>query len=153
MYHEKLGTADAIGRPTEVTLGGAGIAWGNVVWPEPLKFDQPVGSDDKPTWIFGHKGTITLFARGKLGEGSPAGATPNVTVNGVICTDAGKCTEFEARVKSSGAGPTICSRSFLRPRSWRRALRPGQRSHAAEQRGDLVRRCRERVEQRQIRRL
>jgi thiol:disulfide interchange protein DsbD len=104
LYHETLGPADAVGLPTEVALGGAGIAWGSVVWPEPVKLDQPVGLENKPTWIFGHKGTITLYASGKLDAGVDA-ARANVSITGLTCEDAGKCVQFKARVKSSGAGP------------------------------------------------
>jgi DsbC/DsbD-like thiol-disulfide interchange protein len=64
LYHEELGPADAIGLPTQVKFSGADVAWSKVRFPQPLKLDQPFGKDNKPTWIWGHEGTLVLYATG-----------------------------------------------------------------------------------------
>lgn len=101
LFHEQLGPDDAIGMPTTITLGGAGIEWGPPVWPEPLRVDTPIGLDDKPTWILQHEGTIVVRARGKLASGADV-AQANVSVQGQTCQET--CTPLDARVRSSGRG-------------------------------------------------
>ena len=101
--HEKLGPPDAVGMPTSITLGGAGIEWGALTWPEPHKSDQPYGMDGKPTWIYEHEGAITVFAVGKLASGAEVSGA-NVVVKGQSC-DASGCLMFKAGVASSGRGP------------------------------------------------
>ena len=41
LYHEELGQEDSVGSPTQVLLGGPGIEWGEVHFPEPYTYDQP----------------------------------------------------------------------------------------------------------------
>jgi thiol:disulfide interchange protein DsbD len=103
LYHDELGPEDAIGDPTTVTFGGPEVRWSKPRFPEPLRFDQAFGKENKPTWIFGHEGLITVYA---LGEPSP-GASPDdvtVTIEGLTCTEELCLPYGESGVASSGAG-------------------------------------------------
>jgi thiol:disulfide interchange protein DsbD len=110
LFHEKLGPPDAAATPTTVTLGGDGIEWGTVAWPEPHKAEQAYGLDAKPTWVWQHEGTIVLYARGKLAPGADA-SKAHVEVTGQTC-DPNVCTQFEASVESSGRGPDALFANF-----------------------------------------
>jgi thiol:disulfide interchange protein DsbD len=103
LYHDELGPDDALGDPTEVSFGGAGVRWSRPEFPTPRKFDQPFGKRDQPTWIYGHEGRITVYA---LGEPAP-GARPEdvtATIEGLTCSE-DLCLPYgETDVRSSGSG-------------------------------------------------
>jgi thiol:disulfide interchange protein/DsbC/DsbD-like thiol-disulfide interchange protein len=102
LFHHELGPPDAIGQPTVVTLGGPGIEWGPVTWPEPHKADQEWGRDGKPTWILQHENGVVLYARGRLAPGADV-SKAHVEITGQTC-DPLMCTTLETRVRSSGKG-------------------------------------------------
>jgi len=103
LYHEELGPPDALGVPTEVELGGAGIRWSEPIWPAPHRAEQPIGFDNVPTWIWQHEGEIVLYARGEFASGADV-SKATVSVTGETC-DPRMCLPLEARVVSKGKGP------------------------------------------------
>jgi len=103
LYHEVLGPADAIGKPTTVTFEGAPVSWSKVRFPEPLRLEQPFGRDDKPTWIWGHEDSIVLYALGRLAPGGDLSGL-QVTVDGLTCIDDGSCQPYRQVLTSSGRG-------------------------------------------------
>lgn len=109
LYHTELGPEDAAGAPTTLVLGGPGIEWGAPVWPTPIKIDQPVGKFGDPTWIYGHEGKLTIYARGKLEAGASVEGA-NLSIDGLTCEE--QCIEFEARVRSSGKGDDAVFTAF-----------------------------------------
>ncbi|MCZ6596530.1 MAG: protein-disulfide reductase DsbD family protein [Planctomycetota bacterium] len=109
LYHEELGGPDAIGIPTTVELGGEGIEWGPVRFPEPHRYEQPGYGDVPATWILGHEGTIVLFAAGWLAEGAKAeGAT--VKLSGQTCAE--QCTIYDQKLTVSSAGADALFAAF-----------------------------------------
>lgn len=99
LYHEDLGNPDAIGKPTRIELTGEGVEWSALVFPEPMKVDQP----GLGTWIYSHEGTIVVYG---LGEVEP-GATPEIgaKLEGLTCEDMGTCVPYAEAVVSLGRGP------------------------------------------------
>ncbi|HED66533.1 MAG TPA: hypothetical protein ENJ09_13385 [Planctomycetes bacterium] len=100
LYHEEKGNPDGIGLPTRIELRGEGIEWGDIHWPEPEKMDQ---SDIiEGAWIYGHEGTIVLYAEGELRPG----ANPNevsAKLTGQTCEDA--CVGYAETAHTKGPGP------------------------------------------------
>jgi len=102
LFHETLGPEDALALPTTVKLGGDGIAWGKLTWPEPHKGEQAYGANGEPTWAWQHEGSIVLFARGELEPGADI-SKANVDITGQTC-DPQVCVQFAAAVESLGQG-------------------------------------------------
>lgn len=107
LYHgptrADMGPEDAIGKPLVVTLSGSGITWSAVRYPKPKRLDQEVGVNDKPTYIFGHDGTVLLFAHGRLDAGAK-GNDIGAELHGLTCEDLGTCVEYDETLTSLGAG-------------------------------------------------
>jgi thiol:disulfide interchange protein len=105
LYHDTLGPPDAVGQPTRVQLSGAGIEWGPVVFPEPVRIEQPdVGEGGRDTWILGHEGRIVLSATGHAANGSVDLAAVRAAISGLTCIDDGSCVPYREEIASSGAG-------------------------------------------------
>jgi cytochrome c biogenesis protein CcdA/DsbC/DsbD-like thiol-disulfide interchange protein len=102
LYHVDLGPSP-YGKPAQVTLHGAGIEWGPIEWPEPLRFDQ---SDiEEGLYINGHEGRIVLKATGTVAAG--ATVDPRTIwgeINGQTC-DPSTCSDYEEVFVAQGAGP------------------------------------------------
>ncbi len=110
-YHTELGPEDAIAIPAELRLGGAGIAWTDVVWPEPEKHVQSAFEPGAPdSWAWAHEGTIVIRARGELAPGASAEDARALLV-GQTCENAtpeqpfGSCTQVSASLEVAGRGP------------------------------------------------
>jgi cytochrome c biogenesis protein CcdA/DsbC/DsbD-like thiol-disulfide interchange protein len=100
IYHRELGHESAVGLPTTVTLGGAGITWGDVSWPEPIRIDQE--EFGAGVFILAHEGRVVLTANGKLADGA-GGADASAKIKGQACQQA--CVMVALDLQSSGAGP------------------------------------------------
>lgn len=101
LYHEDLGHPDAVGRPTTVALGGEGIAWGTVAWPEPERLPQEeIGPG---VTVLAHEGTIVLRASGVPAAGRSDAADVTAEVTGLVCETL--CIPYRARLRSQGPGP------------------------------------------------
>jgi len=107
LYHDDLGNPDAVGVPTVVTLTGEGLSFSKVRFPEPLKLDQP-GLD---SWIYGHEGTIVLFAAARL-ESGPQAPEVRAFLEGLTCEDLGTCIPYEQDLTDSGSGSDALFASF-----------------------------------------
>jgi thiol:disulfide interchange protein len=107
LYHDDLGNPDAIGSPTEVSLTGAGLSFSEVRFPEPLKLDQP----GLGTWIYGHEGTIVLYALGHS-EADVEESEVSALLEGLTCEDRGTCIPYEQELSDSGAGSDALFASF-----------------------------------------
>jgi len=104
LYHDELGPPDAVGRPTKVALSGAGVEFGPVIFPEPERLEQPgLAAGGGDTFILGHHGSIALFARGTLVEGTELPAI-SASFDGLTCEDEGSCVEWKPTVRSKGRG-------------------------------------------------
>ena len=99
LYHDELGNPGAVGKPTRVTLGGEGITWGDVRFPEPLEFDQ--SEIEEGLWIWGHEGSIVLYAVGELADGAH-GDDVTAKLDGLVCELS--CIPYRETVPSEGAG-------------------------------------------------
>ncbi len=97
LYHEELGGTE-YAKPTVITLGGKGIEWGELDWPEPEKLD--LGFDDQ--WVWSHEGTIVVRAEGRLAEGAK-GEDVSAEIAGQTCTDV--CINYTETAWSRGPGP------------------------------------------------
>jgi thiol:disulfide interchange protein len=100
---KEMGPEDAIGKPTELEMTGTGVKWGDVRYPTPKRLEQDVGMDDKPTWIWGHDGSMVLYVRGEL-EGAAKGDDIGANLNGLTCEDKGSCVPFAQTLEPSGRG-------------------------------------------------
>lgn len=95
LFHKELGDPNAIGTPTEIELRGSGIEWGDLVWPEPQRLDDPVLG----TWAWVHEGTVLVRAEGRL-TGEPAPITARVS--GQVCKQ--MCIRFAVTLADEGPG-------------------------------------------------
>ncbi|MDP6539623.1 MAG: cytochrome c biogenesis protein CcdA [Planctomycetota bacterium] len=114
LYHDDLGPADAVGVATTVQLEAPGVEFGNVIFPEPVRYEQPgLGAGGGDTYILGHEGNIVLYAQGALAEG---GELPTVTASfkGLTCDEGGSCIPWQTTVESSGRGPDSVFADFPR---------------------------------------
>jgi thiol:disulfide interchange protein DsbD len=100
LYHRELGPS-TYGKPTEITLHGAGVSWDEPQWPEPIRIDQSV--IEKGLYILGHEGTLVVRIRGALAAGAPA---PRVwgEIQGQTC-DEESCVDYRETVVDRGRGP------------------------------------------------
>jgi len=106
LYHgptkADMGSPDAVGNPTTVTLDQA-LDWQPVVFPEPHAVEQELGGT-----INEHTGTIVLYARGT--PRAPFGVADldmlEVELDGLTCSDiTGTCLPWHAAPKRDGEGP------------------------------------------------
>ncbi len=112
LYHDELGPPDAVGKPTTVTFDGAEVTWSKVRFPAPKKLPQlGVGEGGRDTWIWGHVGTIVLFARGKAASGAKLDGL-RATISGLTCEDAGSCVPYKQELESSGKGADAIFAAF-----------------------------------------
>ncbi len=110
LYHtsDDLGFAEPgstpTGKPTRLELHGAGITWEKPVFPKPIRIDQSEWNGPG-AYINAHEGTITVYARGKLAPGAPAGAADKVwgEIHGQTCADL--CIDYDETFVSRGRGP------------------------------------------------
>ncbi|MCY3001611.1 MAG: protein-disulfide reductase DsbD family protein [Planctomycetota bacterium] len=100
LYHTDLGSPDAVGRPSVLTLAGEGIEWGAARWPAPGHEEQNFGT---PVKVNIHEGTVLVYARGKLAEGAD-GSTAAVALEGQTCETGGTCIIYKGDAKTQGAG-------------------------------------------------
>ena len=101
LYHHDLGHPKAVAKPTRLTLGGAGIEWTDVVWPEPEVIDQSEMGEG--VFVLGHHHTIVLYAAGKLTAASD-GADAEIKLDGLTCVADGQCIPYRQTVSSKGEG-------------------------------------------------
>jgi len=100
LYHVETGNPKAIGKPTTITLGGEGITWSEPRWPEPETFDQ---SDvEEGAWIWGHEGTVIVYAEGDLAAGAD-GYDAFAELDGQTCED--MCIGYRETAFTQGPGP------------------------------------------------
>ena len=102
LYHDDLGPEDAAGSPTVVTLEGGNVEWSEVLFPEPVVYEQEFGMDGAPTWINGHEGFVTLYAQGRA-RGAVDLASVRASIEGQVCTEE-LCVPYGAVLASAGAG-------------------------------------------------
>ncbi len=100
LFHSDLGDPKAVAIPTTIELGGEGIEWGEVRYPEPEVIDQ------FDSWANAHHGTIVVYARGALEEGA-TGADVTAKLSGQTCSEGegGICIEYEELAYDRGEGP------------------------------------------------
>lgn len=124
LYHHELGHPDAAAKPTVVELGGDGIEWTDVAWPEPEVIDQSaIGAG---VFVLGHHGEIVLYAAGRLADGSgdadEAGeGAAELEISGLTCLENGSCIPYRESVRAQGAGPDELFDDFpgdLVPAGW-----------------------------------
>jgi DsbC/DsbD-like thiol-disulfide interchange protein len=98
LYHEELGPSP-YGKPTEITLHGAGVTWEAPAWPEPQRFDQ--SKIEEGLYILGHEGTIVVYLRGTL---EPGASAPEIwgEIEGQTCEEL--CVDYEEVFVSRGRG-------------------------------------------------
>jgi len=102
IYHEELGHPEAVGKPTTVELGGEGIRWGEVRFPEPERLGQGFpGEDGEEVWIWAHEGTVVLRVEGELEPGAK-GDDVRAAIDALVCEQS--CIPYAEEVESSGEG-------------------------------------------------
>ena len=104
LYHDDLsrGHPEAAGKPTRVTLHGAGVTWGPVHFPEPHEMGQGYEWEGEEVWIHGHEGDIVLWAEGRV-SGSDAPGPIWAEIQGQTCE--GLCIDYLETFVSQGEGP------------------------------------------------
>ncbi|MEM7307091.1 MAG: cytochrome c biogenesis protein CcdA [Planctomycetota bacterium] len=104
LYHVDKGPG--VGKPMTVELGGRGLSWSEIVYPEPHRHDQPAVGDQPATYVLAHEGKIVLFASARFAdEESAAGAF--LDLDGLTCENGpmGTCVPYaEAGIEPSGPG-------------------------------------------------
>lgn len=110
IYHPDLGHPEAVGKPTTVELGGAGIEWGEVIFPEPHIEDQPFeDAEGEPIWIQTHEGKILLYARGTI-SGAGNGSDVTAELDGLVCQES--CLPWSDSIATQGSGPDAVFADF-----------------------------------------
>jgi cytochrome c biogenesis protein CcdA/DsbC/DsbD-like thiol-disulfide interchange protein len=91
------------GKPTEITLHGAGIEWERPIFPAPVRLDQS-DWNGPGAHINAHEGTIVVYVRGKLAPGATV-ASEEVwgEIHGQTCSDL--CLDYDEIFVSRGRGP------------------------------------------------
>ncbi len=110
IYHAELGHPKAIGQPTTVTFSGAGIEWGKVRFPEPIRLDQSDVAGEG-AFILAHERELVLYAAGKLAPGATTDGL-EVKVKGLVCEDLQGCIPYRQTLKSAGAGEDTVFAAF-----------------------------------------
>ncbi|MCK6445875.1 MAG: thioredoxin family protein [Planctomycetes bacterium] len=104
LYHDELGPADAVGKPTTVKFKGDGFTWSEVRFPTPLRLEQPgLGADGGDTWIWGHEGTIVLYARASATSTAKL-EDIELVLKGLTCEDEGSCVPYAETLQVAGKG-------------------------------------------------
>ncbi len=110
LYHTRLGPEDAVGKPTSVELTGQGVQWSKIRFPKPEKLPQPeIGKGGRDTWIYTHKGTIHLYAVGKIGKNFRL-QTITAKIDGLVCNS--ECLVYHDTISWSGRGPDVLFSDF-----------------------------------------
>jgi DsbC/DsbD-like thiol-disulfide interchange protein/cytochrome c biogenesis protein CcdA len=110
IYHPELGHPEAVGMPTTVELTGAGIEWGEVIFPVPHIEEQPFeDSEGEPVWIQTHQGRLLLYVRGVLSDGAE-GRDVTADLNGLVCEES--CLPWSDSIATQGPGPDEVFASF-----------------------------------------
>jgi suppressor for copper-sensitivity B len=112
LYHDDLGPEDAVGKPTTVRLSAPGVDFGPARFPEPERFEQEIGARGKPTWIWGHKGELVIYARGELQPGAepPALDSIEAIIDGLTCEEL--CVPYREELIAEGPGPDALFATF-----------------------------------------
>ncbi|MCE9593685.1 MAG: thioredoxin family protein [Planctomycetes bacterium] len=112
LYHDELGPPDAIGKATKTSFEGAGFIWSKTRFPEPIRLEQPgLGEKGGDTWIWGHEGTIVLFARASA-TGDAKLEELEFTLNGLTCEDEGSCVPYRETIGVAGKGDDALFAAF-----------------------------------------
>jgi cytochrome c biogenesis protein CcdA len=113
IYHEFLGDGGGVGRPTEITWGGAGIVWSPTRFPEPERIPAPgvTAPGGGPGWIFGHEGTVLLYAKGRFESGTADVSKISVSISGLTC-DEKACIPYEEAPELEGPGKDVLFERF-----------------------------------------
>ncbi len=103
IYHDQLQGTEADGAPTDVILGGAGIAWEKPVFPPASVYTvEGVKPDGSAADTLVHEGVLVVRAKGKL-ERPEALAQASLRIEGQVCDDAG-CLPFALATTAAGRG-------------------------------------------------
>jgi thiol:disulfide interchange protein len=104
LYHTDLGAPDAVGKPTAVRLTGAGVTWGELVFPEPEESVQEgLGAKGGDTYILIHEGRIVVKGTGRaLGEVDLS--TLAAEIDGLTCDEGGFCIPYAETAYYRGPG-------------------------------------------------
>ncbi|MBI5432603.1 MAG: thioredoxin family protein [Planctomycetes bacterium] len=112
LYHTELGPPDAVGKATTWRFEGDGFAWSALRFPEPLRLEQPgLGAKGGDTWIWGHEGTLVLYARGSATSAAKF-EDVELTLKGLTCEDAGSCIPYQEVLEVAGKGDDALFASF-----------------------------------------
>lgn len=113
IYHEFLGDGGGVGTATEVTWGGDGIVWSPTRFPEPEKLPAPgmTAPGGGPGWIFGHEGTVLLYAKGHFASGTPDLTKITASISGLTC-DAKGCIPYDEEPDLEGPGKDALFEKF-----------------------------------------
>ncbi len=105
IYHETLGNGGGVGAATTVQWGGEGLEWSATRFPEPIKLPAPgmKAPSGGPGWIYGHEGTILLYARGRMASGTVDPALVTAAIDGLTCDEKG-CIPYFEELESDGPG-------------------------------------------------
>src|SRR5262245_2972271 len=93
-----MGSPDAVGTPTVVTLIGEGFTWSAPRFPKPIKEGQEFISPQ--TFIYEHVGTPVIWLRGTKSAGADVSKL-QAKIEGQTC-DAGGCLPYGETVAVSG---------------------------------------------------
>lgn len=112
LYHDDLGPEDAVGKPTTVRLTAPGVNFGRARFPEPERFEQEIGARGKPTWIWGHKGQVVIYARGVLEPGAEPPDLDDIEaiIDGLTCEEL--CVPYREELIAEGPGPDALFAAF-----------------------------------------
>lgn len=109
LYHNEKPNPKGIGRPSKLTLKGAGVTWNQELWPEPELLDQ---SDAFPgASMLTHHGTFVVYAQGVLAPGA-SGAGIWGEIQGQTC-DESTCVNYEETFVSQGEGDAAVWEGFV----------------------------------------
>jgi thiol:disulfide interchange protein DsbD len=95
-YHADKGPGP--GAPTVIELGGDGLTWGELRWPEPHEHPVPAIGDEPATYTLTHEGTFTVYAAARMDDPASA-ANATADVRGQTCETGpfGTCVPFTLR--------------------------------------------------------
>lgn len=112
LYHTELGPPDAVGKPTTARFTGEGFEWSEVRFPAPIRLEQPgLGADGRDTWIYGHEGTLLLYAHARAKSGAKL-EDVELELKGLTCEDEGSCIPYFETLQISGPGDDALFASF-----------------------------------------
>ncbi|MEO0651041.1 MAG: protein-disulfide reductase DsbD domain-containing protein, partial [Planctomycetota bacterium] len=113
VYHDDLGGPGAIGLPTEVIFDAAGVEWGDPVFSEPERYEQPgLGPGGGDTWIYGHADELIVRVEGTLDDADSLEPDEVLAeIVGQVCDDA-TCLPYAETVEGTGPGPDALFADF-----------------------------------------